>query len=99
MSGDYLRLEVTAADVRSGLRSNFRLCPLAKALDRQYPAMAPWGVGTIRAWPGDENDPGWVLSRAAQRFVKRFDQGLSIEVNAVEPLVFRIRKMTQKESR
>lgn len=91
----YLTVEVTEEDIKNGDRWRAQSCPLALALYRQYPRDnngARWLVGIldVLAWDREAFNRGQsssrlVLSKAATRFIKRFDNG-----KPVKPATFRL---------
>ena len=68
-----LRVQVTQADIDEGVVGDCKLCPMAVALNRQYPEQA-WSVGTTWVCHVD----GSLMCRnsdPSRQFITQFDRG------------------------
>ena len=84
-----LKIHVTAADIRNGVRADTACCPVALATQRLLCNQLMPHVSSIQLLfhTYDDSYIRYDLSRSAQRFISRFDNKF-----AVKPFTFIARK-------
>lgn len=83
-----MMIEVTAADIRKGKRSDYHFCPVALAINRQTGITSCVDDKWLELYlPGRFPDTFKVLPRSVRRFIRKFDKHGR---KAVEPFSFRL---------
>jgi hypothetical protein len=81
-----MRLRITQRDIKRGTRSRADTCPIALALKREFPKLAP-RVLPYRVYVYQFNDPlhtktlkyAAILSKRAQKFIEDFDENRKVQ--------------------
>jgi hypothetical protein len=74
MAVEKVEIEVTQADIDHGVRDSCESCPIALALNRACPGRGPATVDTDSFY-FDWFSEVYMLTREAQKFIKKFDDG------------------------
>jgi hypothetical protein len=83
-----LTVAVTAADIKRGIAGSAMQCAIALALERKLGKVVLVGYKTVDINPcGPEHR--YLLSEAAQSFVRRFDK----KIQPIKPATFRLTEM------